>query len=155
MIYKLEIKSEHFHSDTTCMGWQLVDILKNFIDLKNLKWVVFDIYGSTHEDLLELFKKDKNETVFFENTEHLISSVNEVVQFETGVFCLIDSTKKIEFIDGIPETEAKERIQVQKEILEIRTFDYSFFEVYSADRKYLDKIKMNLPNQIINIQQII
>lgn len=147
MIYKLEISSENFNTDTICMGWQLTDILKSFVNLKNIIWMAFDVYGSTHKDLLELFKKDKQNTVLFEDTKQLIFSVSEVVQFETGVFCLVDKSKKIEFSNGIPETEAKEGIQIQNAILEIRTFDYSFFEVYSTDKKYLDKIKTTLPNQ--------
>jgi hypoxanthine phosphoribosyltransferase len=147
MIYKLEISSENFNTDTICMGWQLANILKDFVNLKNITWLVFDVYGSTHGDLLELFKKDKQKTVHFEDTKQLISSVSEVVQFETGVFCLVDKSEKIEFTKGVPETEAKEGIQIQKAILEIRTFDYSFFEVYSTDKKYLDKIKKKLPNQ--------
>lgn len=147
MIYKLEIKSENFESDTICMGWQLVDILKNFTDLKNMKWMVFDVYGSTHSNLLELFNKDENENILFEDTKHLISSVTEIVQFEDGVFCLVDDLEKIEFTNGIPETEASEGIQIKKSLLEIRTFDCSFFEIYSPEKKYLDKIKMNLPNQ--------
>lgn len=146
MIYKLEIRSENFQSDVICMGWQLSQILKAFISLSGISWAIYDIYGSTNSNLFKLFPKDKFDNIFFKNTADLISSVNKIHQFESGVFCLVDKNKKIKFLDDVPETESDEGIQVKNALLEIRAFDYTYFEVYSEDLEFLERIKIKLPN---------
>jgi hypothetical protein len=153
-VYKLEIRADDFESNTICMGWQLVEILKNFKDLKYRKWVVFDVYGTTHDDLLKLFKVDKTRKIDFDSTERLISSVEKVIQFEQGVFCLVSDSKKLEFKDGFPETEAPEGMQIKDSLVEIRTFDYTLFEIYSNNKKYLGKIKNYFSNQDLNFKEI-
>lgn len=145
-MYKIEVKPLNFEDDMICLGWQLADILSNFEDLVDIKWAGFDIFGSTHTGLSELFKPDYDGNIVFDSTKKLIFSVKEVVQFERGVFCLLESSEKIEFEDGVPETEMPEGMQLKKSLLEIRTFDYSYFEIYSPKREYLDKIRMNLLN---------
>lgn len=147
MVYKLELKSSNFESDTICMGWQLVGILKNFIDLEDTKWLAFDVYGTTHNDLLQLFKADETGGTTFDHTTSLISSVEKMIQFEQGVFCLISNSEIIQFEDGIPETESPEGLQIQNSFLEVRAFDYTLFEIYSSDKEYLEKIKNSVSNQ--------
>ena len=143
-MYKLEIKSSDFEIDTICMGWQLVKILKNFISLKSIKWLVYDVYGTTHDDLSQIFKPSECGKITFDSTESLISSVEKVVQFEQGVFCLVSNSEEIQFEDGIPETESSEGLQIKNSLLEIRAFDYTSFEVYSSNEEYLKKIKDNI-----------
>ena len=144
LVYKLEIEANSFECDTVCLGWQLVKILKNFTNLKDTKWLVFDVYGTTHDDMLQLFITDETGSVTFDSTESLIASVEKVIQFESGVFCLIPNSHKIEIEGGSPETEASEGMQIENALLEVRAFDYTFFEIYSHDKEYLEKIKSNL-----------
>lgn len=108
------------------MGWQLASLLQAVVKIKNIKWLAFDIYGTTRGDLGELFKKDNTGTAVFSNTNSLITSVEQVVQFEQGVFCLVRESDKVDSETETPETEAAEGMQLEKSILEIRTFDSSF-----------------------------
>ena len=143
MVYKLELKASNFKSDTVCMGWQLVEILRNFDNITDAKWLVFDIYGTTHGDLSQLFEKNETGETVFESTKKLMLSVEQIIQFEQGVFCLVPNSEEIQFDDGPPETESSEGIQIKSSLLEIRAFDYTFFEVYSRNEEYLKKIKNN------------
>ena len=143
-MYKLEIEANNFEYDTVCLGWQLAKILMNFTDFKDTKWLVFDVYGTTHDDILQLFITDEAGRVTFDSTESLIVAVEKVIQFESGVFCLVSNSNKIEVEDDSPETESPEGMQIENALLEVRAFDYTFFEVYSHDKEYLEKIKKNL-----------
>jgi len=143
MVYKLEVKANDFKSDTVCMGWQLIEILRNFECMTDVEWLIFDVYGTTHRDLSQLFEINETGEIIFESTKDLISSVEQVIQFEQGVFCLVPNSEEIQFIDGPPETESPEGMQIKGSLLEIRTFDYSFFEIYSRDKDCLEKIKNN------------
>lgn len=98
-----------------------------------MKWKVYDVYGKTNKDLNELFKRNENEEIIFNTTENLNTSVNEVIQFEEGAFCLVSKSGEIEFENGLLETEAPEGLQIKSTFVEIRTFDYSYFEIYSND----------------------
>ena len=144
MVYKLEIRSIDFGMDTICMGWRLSKILRNFIDLKNIKWLVFDIYGTTQDDLSKLFEIDETGKIIFEDTETLISKVDKIIQFEQGVFSLISSFENIDFEELNLETEASEGLQIKNSLLEIRAFDYSYFEIYSNNKTYLKKIEESI-----------
>lgn len=123
------------------MGWQLASLLQAVVKIKNIKWLAFDIYGTTRGDLGELFIKDNAGIVVFSNTNSLITSVEQVVQVEQGVFCLVRESDKVD-----SETEAPEGMQLEKSISEIRTFDFSFFEIYSAEKNILNEIIETLPN---------
>lgn len=128
------------------MGWQLASLLQAVVKIKNIKWLAFDIYGTTRGDLGELFIKDNAGIVVFSNTNSLITSVEQVVQFEQGVFCLVRESDKVDSETETPETEAPEGMQLEKSISEIRTFDFSFFEIYSAEKNILNEIIETLPN---------
>ena len=79
-VHRIEIYAKKFEYDLACMGWQLVSILTAFVNEKNIKWLVFDLYGSTESDLNFLFKKNDKGFTVFDSTHELISSVEKVIQ---------------------------------------------------------------------------
>ncbi|MFP7287636.1 hypothetical protein SFC15_15520 [Shouchella clausii] len=64
----------------------------------------------------------------------MIEKVKRVIQFESGVFIAVEKGKKINWnFDHLPETEESEGLQHPLAEIEIRAFDYSFFEIYGND----------------------
>lgn len=145
--FKLEIKAKNFNNDIICTGEQLTKVLFSLNKLKNVKWLAYDVYGSSKKDLKNLFKIDE-EYSLFNDTKSLINSIYNVIQFEEGVFIMISNDENvIDYADGIPFTEYEEKMQILNSLLEIRMFDFSYIEIYSNNIKLLELIKNSIPNQ--------
>ncbi|EKF33736.1 MULTISPECIES: hypothetical protein [Bacillus] len=134
---------EYFNDELSCLGDQLAKILFCIKELKqDYKWYVFDVFGSTHSSLFELFP-DKD--LIAMSTDKLIDSVRQVVQFESGVFIGFQKGLQIEWdLNSMPETEEDEGIQHSLADIEIRAFDFSYFEVYGNDIKIKEHLVLNL-----------
>ena len=79
-----------------------------------------------------MFPENSQELCVALSTDKLMDKVKKVIQFESGVFIAVQKKKKIEWdFERLPETEVSEGIQHSLADIEIRTFDYSFFEIYS------------------------
>lgn len=64
-------------------------------------------------------------------TDELIDKVKRVIQFESGVFIAVQKGVKISWdLDHLLETEESGGGQHPLAEIEIRTFDYSCFEIY-------------------------
>ncbi|ATH71121.1 hypothetical protein P9F86_09480 [Bacillus altitudinis] len=123
---------EYFNDELSCLGDQLAEILLCIKEFKqDYQWYVFDVFGSTHSSLFELFPSQDLSVM---STDQLIDSVRQVVQFESGVFIGFQKGLQIEWdLNSMPETEEDEGIQHSLADIEIRAFDFSYFEVYGND----------------------
>lgn len=127
------ITAEDFQSELCCLGEQLVELLNCIKKTSPLSWYVFDGLGGCTQPVEDLFVKPMG---YFEDTDHLIERVKHVVQFESGVFIGVNLDTRMEWdLERLPETEEVEGLQHELAEIEIRTFDFSYFEVYGADKR--------------------
>lgn len=128
---------EFFNEELSCLGWQLAEILISLKDYtKTHEWYIFDVLGTSESSLHDLFPKNPQELCIVLSTEELIDKVKRVIQFESGVFIAVQKGKTINWeFDNLPETEESEGLQHPLAEIEIRTFDYSFFEIYGNNIK--------------------
>jgi hypothetical protein len=125
--------AEDFQSDLCCLGEQLVELLSCIKKTSHLSWYVFDALGGCTQPVEDLFAKPMG---YFENADELIEQVKHVVQFESGVFIGINPNTRAEWnLEYLPETEEIEGLQHESAEIEIRAFDFSYFEVYGADKR--------------------
>lgn len=124
--------SEFFNDELSCLGWQFAEILLSLKDYtKTHEWYIFDVLGTSESSLRDLFPKNPQELCIVQSTDELIDKVKRVIQFESGVFIAVQKGGKINWdFDHLPETEESEGLQHTLAEIEIRTFDYSFFEIY-------------------------
>ncbi|MFJ5965955.1 hypothetical protein [Bacillus sp. NPDC093026] len=134
---------EYFNDELSCLGEQLAKILFCIKGFKqDYQWFVFDVFGSTHSSLFELFPTQDLSAM---STDELIDSVNQIVQFESGVFIGFQKGLQIEWdLNSTPETEEDEGIQHPLAEIEIRAFDFSYFEVYGNDKNLKEYLVQNL-----------
>ena len=147
--FKLKIRgSEFFNKELSCSGGQLADLLASLKDYpESHDWYIFDVLGTSQSSLLELFPKNSQEQCIVLSTEELIGKVKKVIQFESGVFMAFQKGKKIDWgIFHLPETEGNEGLQHPLADLEIRAFDYSFFEIYGSHIEVKSTILNHLNN---------
>lgn len=125
--------SDFFNEELSCLGSQFAEILTSIKDYtESHDWYIFDVLGTSKSPLHELFPKNPQELCVVSSTDKLIDKVKKVIQFESGVFIAVQKGKKIEWdLEYLPETEEDEGIQHLFADIEIRTFDYSFFEIYT------------------------
>ncbi|KOS61805.1 hypothetical protein FJQ98_18580 [Lysinibacillus agricola] len=124
--------NKFFNEELSCLGWQLAEILISLKDYtESHDWYIFDVLGTSKTSLHELFPKNPKELCIVLSTDELIDKVKTIIQFESGVFIAIQKGKKINWnFNHLPETEESEGLQHLFAEIEIRTFDYSFFEIY-------------------------
>ncbi|WP_042229513.1 hypothetical protein [Paenibacillus popilliae] len=137
--YIIRLSGEQFESDLSCLGEQLARLL-NCIEqeTKQLSWYAFDVFGSTHQSLDILFPRPYCK---IGNTVDLVNKVKRVVQFHSGVFIGAHRETKIDWdVDNLPETEEGEGLQHPSAVIEIRSFDCSYFEIYGIDNRMERKI---------------
>ncbi|TPE68201.1 hypothetical protein [Halalkalibacterium halodurans] len=92
-----------------------------------------------------MFPLDAENKTMVTSTNRLIDKVKEVIQFESGVFIAIRKDKKINWeTDFLPVTEEDEGLQHPFADIEIRAFDYSYFEISGMDFEVEKKILKHL-----------
>ncbi|UTR13904.1 hypothetical protein MM221_14980 [Salipaludibacillus sp. LMS25] len=133
--FTLNLQGRDFNEELSCLGRQLTNILISLKDdTKNHDWYIFDILGSSEISFLELFPNNTQGFCIVHSTNELIDRVKNVIQFESGVFLAIEKGRKVIWdFDYLPETEEQEGLQHPLADIEIRAFDYSFFEIYGND----------------------
>ncbi|WP_188388392.1 hypothetical protein [Priestia taiwanensis] len=132
----LRLRGETFFRDELCcLGWQFAEILTRLIEYtEGHHWYVFDVAGGGHVSFLELFPRNSEGMCVICSTEELIQKVKKVNQFESGVFIAIKKGEPVEWdIHYLPETEEEEGLQHPLAAIEIRLFDFSYFEIYGND----------------------
>lgn len=143
--FKLKIRGmDFFNEELSCLGWQFAEILKSIKDYtENHNWYIFDVLGTSNFSLIELFPINTSGLCIVLSTDELIDKVKKVIQFESGVFIAVQKGEEINWdLDCLPETEESEGLQHPFAEIEIRTFDYSFFEIYGMDVD-IEKIVLN------------
>lgn len=137
--YIIKLSGEYFGNEVSCLGGQFAEILNCILqETEQLSWYVFDVFGSSHQSLDVLFPKPFCE---IENTVVLINKVKDVVQFQSGVFIGVHRETRVDWdIDFLPETEEGEGLQHPSAVIEIRPFDFSYFEIYGVDNVIGGKI---------------
>jgi hypothetical protein len=143
--FKLKIRGmDFFNEELSCLGWQFAEILKSIKDYtENYNWYIFDVLGTSNFSLVELFPINKSGLCIVLSTDELIDKVKKVIQFESGVFIAVQKGEEINWdFACLPETEESEGLQHPFAEIEIRTFDYSFFEIYGMDVD-IEKIVLN------------
>ena len=129
-MYKFNLGKKEMNSNIVCLGEQLEEILTSIYKVNSkLRWYMYDVKGSARE---ETYLLSRQEQIIINDTITLIELVRNVIQFERGVF--IGTIKPIcdnEYAsDTLPYTEEEEKMQFAHAEVEIRTFDYSYFEIY-------------------------
>jgi hypothetical protein len=124
--------SDYFDEELSCLGCQFAEILLSLKDYtENHSWYNFDVLGTSKSSFHELFPKNQKGLCTVLSTDELIDKVKKVIQFESGVFIAVEKGKKINWdFDYLPETEECEGLQHPLAEIEIRAFDYSYFEIY-------------------------
>ncbi|WP_028596377.1 hypothetical protein [Paenibacillus assamensis] len=141
--------SEYFNEELSCLGWQFAEILLSLKEYSHdYIWYIFDVSATSESSLYELFPKHSQEFFSVLSTDELIASVKRVIQFESGVFIAVQKGAGVDWdFDQLPETEESEGLQHPLAEIEIRTFDYSFFEIYGSNievkKIILNHIKKN------------
>lgn len=138
---------EYFNDELSCLGYQLkkiIYIIKEYIN--DHSWYIFDITCSSHFSINELFTKNLEGLCSTKDTNELIEVVNKVIQFESGVFIAIDKKYDVEWNENcLPITEEEEGLQHQLADIEIRAFDFSYYEIYCNDANMKKTLESNLP----------
>ncbi|EHQ90118.1 hypothetical protein DesyoDRAFT_3080 [Desulfosporosinus youngiae DSM 17734] len=139
--YSFLLGKEQFSAELICLGDQLGKILNCIkYELRNHCWFVFDVFGSSHTLMSCLFPQDQAGICLINTTEELIEKVKKVIQFERGVFIAFPINKEVLWKKNLlPQTEALEGLHHPESEIEIRAFDYSYFEVYTL-RDTLSKV---------------
>ncbi|PSL40934.1 hypothetical protein B0H99_10366 [Planomicrobium soli] len=128
---------EFFNEELSCLGWQLAEILNPLKDYTQFhEWYIFDVTATSKAAITELFPKNPQESFVVLSTDELIDTVKRVIQFESGVFIAVQKGKEVNWdVDHLPDTEENEGLQHPLAEIEIRPFDYSYFEIYGNNNK--------------------
>ncbi|KGR85308.1 hypothetical protein [Lysinibacillus odysseyi] len=134
--FKLTIRGmDFFNEELSCLGWQFAEVLKSIKNhTENYDWYIFDVLGTSNSGLLDLFPLNTSGLCVVLSTNELIDKVKKVIQFESGVFIAVQKGKEVNWDFGcLPGTEESEGLQHPFAEIEIRAFDYSFFEFYGRN----------------------
>lgn len=146
-VYSLKLGKETFKNSICCLGEQFSMILNNIInDTKDMCWYCSDIEYAGLKSIEELFPYTiQNNLCYIENTSSLIKKLQYVDQFSSGVFIAFTKEIKVSWDNNlIPNTEEPEGIQHELGKIEIRAFDYSYFEIYCTNKSILDKLELSI-----------
>ncbi|MGL5263781.1 MAG: hypothetical protein ACRDAI_04290 [Candidatus Rhabdochlamydia sp.] len=138
--YLAVLTRESFPTDKViCLGTQLISIVHALKDsLSEHLW-----YGA---DVVAVGKNATNYNVndiqanLIGNDLHFIRYCSGIDQFIWGVFLCVDSRFNSQNIELETEDPSFRPIACNGILLEIRTFDTTFFEIYSEDKKITEII---------------
>jgi hypothetical protein len=141
--YRVLITSKSFPRDKiVCRGSQLISIVNSIKDfLPNHVWYGADVEAVGKGAMKHQLNDIKLNVI---GTDlQFIDYCSKIEQFIWGVFLCIDSNVSSQNIQGVEletEDEPFRSIAYDGIIIEIRTFDTSYFEIYSEDRILIKKI---------------
>ena len=143
---QLIIKKESFYPDkVVCLGSQLIIIIEF---LKKILaphiWYAADIHAlSTTPNQLAFNSSFLSK---IGNDLSLIEICSQINQFLSGVFIAVHiqhSIQEIEHLEVRTEDEPFRSLPINGVLIEIRTFDTSFFELYSENENIIKKLAEN------------
>ena len=141
--YRVLLTSKCFPKDkVVCLGTQLISIIKSIKDfLPPHVW-----YGADVEAAGKGAKKHNLNNIqpnIIGNDLQFIDYCAEIEQFIWGVFLCVDDNFSSQNIHGLEletEDESFRSIACDGILVEIRTFDTTYFEIYSEDIEFMKKI---------------
>ncbi len=138
-IYLAKLTGWDINSQTTsCTGEQLVVILRNIeLNAKDCKWFAADISLSSGKIPKDLKEDNEPYPVLMGETIELIELVSSIDQFTSGVFFALKSDVKPIFPSDPILTEDDRFRYIRDSVFEIRAFDTTYFEIYSARKEFL------------------
>ncbi len=142
--YRLRLTKKSFpNDDVACLGTQLIsiiDFLKDF--LPKHVWYGADIDAVGKVSIKVELKRSQLSLIGTDFS--LVQYCSKIDQFIWGVFLCVNSTflgKSFTGIEIETEDQSFRPIACDGIILEIRAFDTSYFEIYSADLGTIKKLK--------------
>jgi hypothetical protein len=139
---KFLIEFTPIHDGATCLGSQLITIVEFLkTELKTHAWYAADVDAFSDlpsERGVNTWKLGK-----IGNDECLIEFCKEIHQFIWGVFIAVDSewagqdTSQLEIAT---ESDLFRPIDLDGVLVEIRTFDTSYFQIYSEDEHLMNRL---------------
>ena len=152
--YKIIIKKESFYpSEFICLGSQLitiVNILKNVLIPHT--WYAADVNACS--TIPKKMSIDSFSLKKIGDDSMLVQICAEIDQFLSGVFFAISDhyfDQNVEYIEVETEDKQFRPVPLNGVIIEIRTFDTSFFELYAESENILKKIENKFSVEIINV----
>lgn len=141
--YRVLLTKKCFPKDAViCRGAQLVSIVNSFKDfLPRHIWYGADVSAMGKGAMKHQLNAIQLNTIG--NDLNFIEYCSGIEQFIWGVFLCIDSNFSSQNIKGIEletEDEPFRSVACDGVIVEIRTFDTSFFVIYSDDQFVIEKI---------------
>ena len=147
-IYDLQLVGKRINgNDVSCTGSQLVSILEQLLTrLKNCNWYIADI--STNTTLPNLKLQKDNSVLKAGKTEDLIYFAEQVDQFLSGIFLAVPTSIVDPSWNRSFDTEDELTNNLDNALLEIRAFDTTYFEIYSADLSLLEILGKQFPADV-------
>ena len=141
--FRLDLRSKHFYPDQfICLGTQLISIVNALKDfLPKHTW-----YGADVDAVGKGAMKNNFNDIhpnFIGNDLHFIQYCAGIDQFTWGVFLCIDNhflSQNIQDVELETEDRPFRSIPCNGIILEIRTFDTTFFGIYSENKEIIEII---------------
>ena len=141
--YRVVVTKNCFPSDNViCLGVQLISIIEFLKEFTPCHvWFCADV-DATGENINQ-FNINACQLGLIGDSDQLIQYCLGINQFICGVFVCIDNSYSVQNIQNIElKTEDTEfrNIACEGVFLEIRTFDTSFFEIYSENLTIMNKL---------------
>ena len=123
----------------SCTGEQLLILIRELSEnIDSCLWYLADV--SLLSPIKEWKGFESTQPKLLGGTDKLNTYVNKVDQFLSGVFLAIVSKDKIIRWSNDYETENDQFRDIESAILEIRAFDTSYFEIYSTEKRFIEKL---------------
>jgi len=133
-------------TEARCLGAHLVKLIKLIQPrLPICNWYAADV--SAYNLPIE-FSSD-HIPVLIGNTEVFVKTVGLVEQFLSGIFWAVPSSIKCPKFREDIETLSDPFLDLGSAVVEIRAFDTSYFEIYSADERVLQCLSELFADKIV------
>lgn len=144
----LIISGEHIDGQPfSCLGEQLAMLIGAIASLTaDCLWFAGDVNTTAGYP----FFAPQGGTVCVEvgQTQAVIAAVRMYVQFTDGVFLAVPRERRSLIENVIVRTEAPTYMQLAGALVEIRTFDTSYFEVYSASTEIIGSLQRRFGGEL-------
>jgi hypothetical protein len=134
--YRLELRGSQINGEPfSCTGEQLGLLIQTLANLAtNCVWFVADIEAEGSS----VGHYQAGEPVLLGDSQKLINYANSIHQFIWGIFLAVPKDSLPKTWVRFYETEDLPFREMDGAVLEIRTFDTSYIEVYAQDSSLLD-----------------
>jgi hypothetical protein len=145
----IRIGPKEFNSTVACLGTQLIDIVSRVDSIVgNLCWYCADV--AAHMALPDCFTFQSYPKLIGTSDE-LKHALRDIDQFESGVFFATENCEQFVVCESVEFfTHSKQEFrEIGNACLEIRAFDYSYFEVYIRSRDLADSLSLYFHTPIL------